>query len=160
MTDLPALDDAVLPQGVRARFVDGAHGLRLHILEAGFENPGRPLVLLLHGFPELSYSWRKIIAPLAVSGFHVVAPDQRGYGRTTGWDPDYDGDLASFRMLNLARDMLGLVAALGHASAASVIGHDFGASVAASCPLTLPRGFRSPVAMAPFAGPPALSGGA
>ena len=156
MSDLPPLEAAVLPEGVRARFVERINGLRMHILEAGFDSPGRPLVLLLHGFPELAYSWRKIIVPLAASGFHVVAPDQRGYGRTTGWDPDYDGDLASFRMLNLARDMLGLVAALGHASAAAVVGHDFGASVAAWCALTRPDVFRSLVLMAPFAGPPPL----
>src|SRR5947208_1002747 len=143
MTELPPLESAVLPEGVRARFVDGVNGLRLHILEAGFENPGRPLVLLLHGFPELAYSWRKIIAPLAEAGFHVVAPDQRGYGRTTGWDPDYDGDLASFRMLNLVRDALGLVAALGHISVAAVIGHDFGAPVAAWCALLRPDVFRA-----------------
>jgi pimeloyl-ACP methyl ester carboxylesterase len=156
MTDLLPLDPAVLPDGVRARFVEGVNGLRMHILEAGHETPGRPLVLLLHGFPELAYSWRKIIPPLAASGFHVVAPDQRGYGRTTGWDPDYDGDLASFRMLNLARDALGLMAALGHASAAAVIGHDFGASVAAWCALTRPDVFRSVALMAPFGGPPPL----
>src|SRR5438045_9524212 len=112
MTDMLQFERAVLPAGVRARFVDGINGLRLHILEAGHETPGRPLVLLLHGFPELAYSWRKIIPPLAASGFHVVAPDQRGYGRTTGWDPGYDGDLASFRMLNLARDGPGPTAAL------------------------------------------------
>jgi pimeloyl-ACP methyl ester carboxylesterase len=102
MSDLPPLDAAVLPAGVRARFVDGVNGLRMHLLEAGFDTPGRPLVLLLHGFPELAYSWRNIIVPLAEAGFRVVAPDQRGYGRTTGWDPDYDGDVASFHMLNLA----------------------------------------------------------
>ena len=156
MTDLPPLDQAVLPDGVRARFVEGVNGLRLHILEAGYETPGRPLVLLLHGFPELAYSWRKIIPPLAASGFHVVAPDQRGYGRTTGWDSDYDGDLASFRMLNLARDTFGLTEALGHASAAAVIGHDFGASVASWCALTRPDVFRSLAIMAPFGGPPPL----
>src|SRR6266404_3603795 len=156
MTDLPPLDAAMLPEGVRARFVDGVNGLRVHLLEAGFEAAGRPLILLLHGFPELAYSWRKLVVPLAEAGFHVVAPDQRGYGRTTGWDPDYDGDLASFRMLNLARDMLGLVAALGHASAAAVVGHDFGASVAAWCALARPDVFRSLVLMAPFGGPPPL----
>src|SRR5256885_724671 len=156
MTELPPLDTAVLPEGVGARFVDGVNGLRMHILEAGYDTPGRPLLLLLHGFPELAYSWRKIIVPLAEAGFHVVAPDQRGYGRTTGWDPDYDGDLASFRMLNLARDALGLVAALGHTATAAVIGHDFGASVAAWCALVRPDVFRSLVLMAPFAGPPAL----
>ena len=81
-----------LPDGVRSRFVHGINGLRLHVLEAGFESPGRPAVLLLHGFPELAYSWRSVMVPLAEAGYHVIAPDQRGYGRTTGWDDDYDGD--------------------------------------------------------------------
>ena len=90
----------------------------------------------------------------------VVAPDQRGYGRTTGWDADYDGDVASFRMLNLARDALGLVHALGYASVAAVIGHDFGSPVAAWCALIRPDVFRSVVLMsAPFAGPPPLPRG-
>jgi pimeloyl-ACP methyl ester carboxylesterase len=54
--------------------------LRIHILEACFEPKGRPLVLLLHGIPELAYSWRKIMLPIAAAGLHVVAPDLRGYG--------------------------------------------------------------------------------
>ena len=87
------------------------NGLRVHLLEAG--DPADPAVLLLHGFPELAYSWRKVMPALAEAGYHVIAPDQRGYGRTTGWDPDYDGDLASFRMMNLVRDIVGLLAALG-----------------------------------------------
>jgi pimeloyl-ACP methyl ester carboxylesterase len=70
--------DAWLPRGLRSRFVDGINGLRMHVLEAGFETPGRPCVLLLHGFPELAYSWRRVIPPLAAAGFHVIAPDQRG----------------------------------------------------------------------------------
>jgi hypothetical protein len=94
-TELPPLDSAVLPPGIRARFVENVNGLRIHVLEAGFETPGRPCLLLLHGFPELAYSWRKVMGPLAAAGFHVVAPDQRGYGRTTGWDRSYDGDVAS-----------------------------------------------------------------
>ena len=95
--------------------------------------------------------------PLAAAGYHVVAPDQRGYGRTTGWDPDYDGDLSSFRMLNLTRDAIGLVSALGYRSVAAVIGHDFGASVAAWCALIRPDVFQKMALMsAPFAGPPAL----
>ena len=60
--------------------------------------------------------------PIARAGFHVIAPDQRGYGRTTGWDGDYDGDLGSFRVLNLVRDALGLVSALGYRSVAAVVG--------------------------------------
>ena len=98
--DLAPLPD--LPDGVRARFIDGINGLRMHVLEAG--EPDRPLLLLLHGFPELAYSWRKVMPTLAAAGYWVVAPDQRGYGRTTGWDGDYDGDLASFRFFNLVRD--------------------------------------------------------
>ena len=131
MTELPLLDSAVLPPGVRARFVENVNGLRMNVLEAGFEKPRHPCLLLLHGFPELAYSWRKVMGPLAAAGFHVVAPDQRGYGRTTGWDPSYDGDVASFRLFNLVRDALGLVAALGYRSVAAVIGHDFGSPVAA-----------------------------
>jgi pimeloyl-ACP methyl ester carboxylesterase len=154
---LEPLPPGLWPPGVRARFVEGVNGLRMHILEAGFETPGRPCLLLLHGFPELAYSWRKVIAPLAALGYHVIAPDQRGYGRTTGWDAAYDGDLSPFRMLNLARDALGLVWALGHRSVASVIGHDFGSPVAAWCALLRPDVFRSTVLMsAPFAGAPAL----
>jgi len=137
--------------GVRTRFVDNGNGLTMHLLEAGDEAPGRPCVLLLHGFPELAYSWRKVMPALAAEGFHVVAPDQRGYGRTTGWDAAYDGDVDSFRLSNLVRDALGLVEALGRRSVAAVVGHDFGASVAAYCALTRPDVFRSMVLMsAPF----------
>src|SRR5712691_6170296 len=94
------LESATLLPGIRARFIAEVNGLRMHVLEAGFKAAGRPLVLLLHGFPEIAYSWRKVMLPLAEAGFHVVAPDQRGYGRTTGWDADYDGDLGQFRLLN------------------------------------------------------------
>jgi pimeloyl-ACP methyl ester carboxylesterase len=148
---------STLPRGIRSRSVPGINGLALHMLEAGHETAGRPCVLLLHGFPELAYSWRKVMLPLAAAGYHVIAPDQRGYGLTTGWDPAYDGDLASFRFLNLVRDMLGLVHALGYKQVDAVVGHDFGASVAAWGALLRPDIFRSMVLMsAPFAGPPAL----
>ncbi|MBX9588958.1 MAG: alpha/beta fold hydrolase [Hyphomonadaceae bacterium] len=151
------LQSSVLPPGVRARCVSGINQLTLHILEAGHERAHRPAVLLLHGFPELAYSWRKVMLPLAAAGFHVIAPDQRGYGRTSGWDGRYDGDLGSFRMLNVVRDALGLVSALGLRSVAAVVGHDFGSPVAAWCALLRPDIFRSVVMMsAPFGGPPHL----
>jgi len=151
------LEDGVLAPGIRARFVRNINGLDMHLLEAGYGSPGRPLVLLLHGFPELAYSWRKVMLPLAAAGFHVVAPDQRGYGRTTGWDSDYDGDLASFRILNAVRDAFGLVSAFGYHGVALVAGHDFGAAVAAWCALVRPDVFHSVALMsAPFAGPPPL----
>ena len=151
------LPDIPLPAGIRSRFVDDINGLRMHVLEAGYETRGRPCVLLLHGFPELAYSWRKVMPALAAAGYHVLAPDQRGYGRTTGWDARYDGDLASFRLLNLVRDALGLVSAFGYRAVDAVVGHDFGSSVAAWCALVRPDVFRSVVLMsAPFAGPPPL----
>ena len=157
MAELTPLDSTTLPAGIRARFVDDINGLRMHVLEAGFAPRGRPCVLLLHGFPELAYSWRKIMQPLAEAGFHAVAPDQRGYGRTSGWSADFDGDLHPFSILNAVRDALGLVSALGHRSVAAVVGHDFGASVAAWCALVRPDVFRSVALMsAPYAGPPAL----
>lgn len=152
---LAPLDAARLPAGVRAGFVDGVNGLRVHVLEAGAR--GGRCVLLLHGFPELAYSWRKIMAPLAAAGFHVVAPDLRGYGRTTGWDDRYEADLSPFGLLNYVRDALALVSAYGYRSVTAVVGHDFGSVVAPWCPLVRPDVFRSLVMMsAPFAGPPPL----
>ena len=62
MTDLRNIP---LPASIRSRFVEGINGLRMHVLEAGFETQGRPCVLLLHGFPELAFSWRKVMPVLA-----------------------------------------------------------------------------------------------
>jgi pimeloyl-ACP methyl ester carboxylesterase len=157
-TDWPGLDP--LPPGIRSRRVERVNGLSMHVLEAGFETPGRPCVLLLHGFPELAYSWRRVMPALAGAGWHVIAPDQRGYGRTTGWSAHYDSDLAPFSLLAIARDALALVRAFGRDHVAAVVGHDFGSPVAAWCALARPDVFRSVVLMsAPFAGPPALAHG-
>jgi pimeloyl-ACP methyl ester carboxylesterase len=146
----------ILPPGIRSRFVNDINGLTVHVLEAGFEVRGRPAIILLHGFPELAYSWRKVMLPLAGAGYHVIAPDLRGYGRTTGWDASYDGDLQSFGLLNYARDVVGLVSAFGYRSVA-VVGHDFGSAVAPWCAVVRPDIFRSVVLMsAPFAGVPPL----
>jgi len=146
-----------LAPGVRSRVVPGVNGLDMHVLEAGHEAPDRPLVLLLHGFPELAFSWRHVLPALAAAGWHAVAPDLRGYGRTTGWDARYDGDWTSFRMLAQARDLLGLVHALGHRRVAAVVGHDFGAPLAGWCALVRPDVFPALVMMsAPFTGVPPL----
>ena len=97
------------------------------------------------------------MGPLAAAGYHVMAPDVRGYGRTSGTDVRYDDDLAPFRTLNQVRDMLGLVSAMGYRSVNAVIGHDQGSPLAAWCALVRPDVFRSVTMMsAPFAGPPAL----
>jgi pimeloyl-ACP methyl ester carboxylesterase len=153
--NLPAIP---LPSSIRSRTIEDINGLSIHVLESGFESQGRPCVLLLHGFPELAFSWRKVMPALADAGYHVLAPDQRGYGRTTGWDASFDGDLAPFRLTNLVRDALGVVSAFGHRSVAAVVGHDFGSSVAAWCGVIRPDVFRSVVLMsAPFAGPPKIA---
>lgn len=146
-----------LPDGIRSRMIHGVNGLNVHILEAGHERPDRPLALLLHGFPDLAYGWRRLMPILADAGYHVVAPDQRGYGRTTGWSNDYDTPLAPFSLLNLTRDALALVSALGHRRTAMLVGHDFGSPVAAYCAMARPDVFPSVVLMsAPFPGPPTL----
>jgi pimeloyl-ACP methyl ester carboxylesterase len=149
---LPFLDTAI-----RERYLAGINGLTVHVLEAGFETPDRPAVLLLHGFPDLAYCWRNVMVPLADAGYHVIAPDQRGYGRTTGWDNDYDADVDSFRNHNYARDAIGIAMAMGHREVACVVGHDFGAAVAAYCVLARPDVFRSLILMSfPFDGVPPL----
>jgi len=155
------LSTAVLPRGVRARFINNVNGIRMHVLDAGFATPvgaaARPAILLVHGFPELAYSWRKVMPALAAAGYHVIAPDLRGYGRTSGTSVAFDDDLAPWRTLNEVTDMVALVSALGSRSVAAVVGHDFGSPVAAWCALVRPDVFRSVVLMsAPFGGPPAL----
>lgn len=145
-----------LPEGVTSRRVATATGLTMHVLEAG--EPDRPLLLLLHGFPELAFSWRRVMPALAAAGYRVVAPDQRGYGRTTGWDADYDGDLSAFSLPNMVRDAVALVRALGREQVACLIGHDYGSVVTAWAALIRPDIFPRAVLMsAPFGGPPAIA---
>ncbi len=76
-----------LPKGIRSRFVEEINGLRMHVLEAGYEEDNRPGILLLHGFPELAYSWRKVMVPLAEAGYHVMAPESAGLwsNNRLGW---------------------------------------------------------------------------
>jgi len=153
-------DPALLPAGVRSRFVDNNNGCVMHVLEAGHDTPGRPCVLLLHGFPELAYSWRKQLPFLASRGYHVVAPDLRGYGRSGGADVRYDDDLLPYGFINRVADAVGLVKALGLEHVAAVIGHDYGSPVAAWCALLRPDVFRALGMMsAAFPGPPALPTG-
>lgn len=150
------LEPLPLPDGIRQRVVEGVNGLDVFLLEAG--DAHRPLLLLLHGFPEIAYSWRRVMLPLAEMGFWVVAPDQRGYGRTAGADTSYGADLAAYRPLALAYDALCLVRALGRQDC-FLVGHDFGSVVAAHAALWRPDVFRRVALMsAPFAGPPAPNG--
>jgi pimeloyl-ACP methyl ester carboxylesterase len=104
---------------VEHRMID-VNGVRLHIAEEG----EGPLVVLLHGFPESWHSWHRQFGPLAAAGFRVVAPDQRGYGRS-----DHPADVAAYSILHLVGDVVGLIHALGEEKA-YVVGHDWGAPVA------------------------------
>lgn len=97
------------------------NGIHLHVVEAGPEDG--PLVLLLHGFPEFSYGWRKQIGPLAAAGFRVLVPDQRGHGLS-----DKPRGLPAYNLDVLARDVIGLIDATGR-DRAHIVGHDWGGAV-------------------------------
>src|SRR6201991_4872187 len=143
-----------LPSGITSHIVPGVNGLDMHLFEAGDREA--PVIVLLHGYPELAYSWTKMLTPLADAGYRAIAPDLRGYGRTTGWDADFDGDLRQFRISNVTRDVVALVSAIGIRWVAAVVGHDFGAPVAATCALVRSDIFTRLVLMTPVAGPPTL----
>lgn len=98
------------------------NGVQLHTVEAG--ESGAPVVVLAHGFPELAYSWRHQIPALAAAGYHVLAPDQRGYGRSTR-----PADIAAYNVGDLSADLIGLLDDVG-ADKAVFVGHDWGAQVA------------------------------
>jgi pimeloyl-ACP methyl ester carboxylesterase len=148
-----AFNAMLAPHGLQSKRMQTKTGLNMHVLEAG--SPSNPCVLLLHGFPELAFSWRHQLTALANAGFHVIAPDQRGYGDTLGGDDHFDGDWQASGMLHLVDDVLALLEALNIGHVKAVIGHDFGSPVAAWCALTRPDVFRAVVMMsAPFSGPP------
>lgn len=150
-----------LPQGVTSNYVYcPTNGLNVHFLEAGYSpERTRPLILLVHGYPELAFSWRKVMPALADAGHYVVALDQRGYGRTTGWDDSTfaKADMSQFTLTNLVRDVVTFVYALGYRSVKCIVGHDFGALTSSMCALMRPDLFRSVVMMShPFKEHPGL----
>ncbi|KAI8931335.1 hypothetical protein NX059_011675 [Plenodomus lindquistii] len=150
-----------LPSGVAENYVHcPTNGLTFHILEAGYTpQRDKPLILLCHGYPELAFSWRKIMVPLADAGYYVVAFDQRGYGRTTGWDSSsfINTNLAQFALTNVVRDVVTLVNALGYRQVKCIVGHDFGAVTSSMSALMRPDLFRSVVIMShPFKAPAVL----
>ena len=148
-----------MPAGIRSRVIQNVNGIPMHVLEAGYQDAKRPAVLLVHGFPELAYSWRHVMVPIASAGYHVIAPDLRGYGRSGGTNVSYDADLAPYSTLNRVRDMIALLGSIGHRSVTAIVGHDFGSPMAGWCALTRPDVFRSLVMMsAPFGGAPPFPG--
>src|SRR5258708_40234782 len=155
--DLPPYGNGTLPPGVRARLIPDINGLTVNILEVGFETAGRPLVLMLHGFPNLAYSWRKVMPALAAAGYYAVAPDCRGFGRTSGWDDSWDADPLPFLAVNMLRDQIALVSALGYRSTAMMVGHDQGSLMAGLGALIRPDMFPPPTLIGGrFRGPPSF----
>lgn len=99
------------------------NSIQIHYLEAGPSDG--PLVVLLHGFPEFCWSWKKQIQPLADAGYHVIAPDLRGYGQTSK-----PHDLESYHWKHLVADIVELIKKLGNGQTGIVVGHDFGGVIA------------------------------
>ena len=135
------------------------------ILIPASQKPKPPLVILLHGFPELAYSWRKVFVPLAKAGYYVVASDQRGFGLTVpislshdnnnAGRVTYDDDLRPYHILNIVADVVNLVLVLGYERVHAVVGHDYGSTVAAWAALIRPDMFERVVLVSsPFGGPP------
>ncbi|MFF3337767.1 alpha/beta fold hydrolase [Streptomyces flavidovirens] len=128
------------------RLISSSAG-RIHLVEQGTG----PLVLLVHGFPECWYSWRHQLPVLAAAGYRAVAIDVRGYGRSSK-----PADAAAYRMLDLVEDNAEVVHALGEESAV-IVGHDWGATIAANSALLRPEVFRAvgllSVPYAPRGGP-------
>jgi pimeloyl-ACP methyl ester carboxylesterase len=142
-----------LPSGIRSRLIPTRNGLTMHVLEAGYEDARRPCVVLLHGFPELAYFWRNQLLALAQAGFHAIAPDQRGYGRTATAPVSFEDDLAPYSTLSRVNDVIELTRAMGHQTVACVVGHDWGAPTAQWCALARPDVFRAVVNVStPFTG--------
>ncbi len=121
---------------VRHRTIE-TNGIAMHVAEQG----EGPLVVLCHGFPESWYSWRHQLRALAAAGFHAVAPDMRGYGRT-----DAPAEIEKYTLLHLVGDMVGLLDALGEKTAV-IAGHDWGAPVAWHAALLRPDRFRGVIGL-------------
>lgn len=117
------------------------NGINMHIAEAG----NGPLVLMVHGFPELWYSYRHQIPALADAGYHAVAIDVRGYGQT-----DRPEAIEAYSMKHMTADVVGVLDALGEETAV-VVGHDWGSPIAWNSAVLYPERFRAVIAMSvPF----------
>ena len=160
-TDVAALapyGNGTLPAGIRSRNVDNGNGLSVHMLEAGFESPGRPASAAP---ARISGALLQLAQGDAAAGRGRDITSSRRTSAATAAPPDgttpTTADLTPFGILNLVRDAVGLLSAFGYRSVPAVIGHDAGSPVASWCAVMRPDVFRSVVMMSsPFTGPPAL----
>ncbi|MGZ3402246.1 MAG: alpha/beta fold hydrolase [Phenylobacterium sp.] len=147
MAATPFAAAAQAPQGVKLRRIK-TNGITLRIAEMGHG----PLVILVHGWPESWYSWRRQMPALAAAGFHVVAPDMRGYGAS-----DKPSAVEDYDMRHTTGDLAGLVTALGETSAI-LVGHDWGAIMSWQAMLLHPEKFSALAALSvPYGGRPPAS---
>jgi len=144
--DSPSSVDTAMP-GVTHRIIE-TNGIRIHVAEQGTG----PLVILCHGFPECWYSWRHQLRALADAGFHAVALDLRGYGRS-----DRPEEVEKYTVLHHVGDMVGLLDAFG-VKQAVIAGHDVGAAVAWQAALLRPDRFRGVIVLGPPFRPRAFGG--
>ena len=141
-----SIEEKLLP-GISMKFIE-TNGIRMRIAEMG----EGPVVLLAHGWPESWYSWRKQIPALAAAGYRVVVPDMRGYGET-----DAPAAVEDYNIVTLAADMVGVLDALG-VEQATMVGHDWGAPVAAHSVLLHPQRFNALILLSvPYGGRGATS---
>ena len=124
--------------GIDFRMVE-TNGIKLRVAEAGQKD--QPLVVLVHGWPESWYSWRHQMPTIAAAGYHVIAPDMRGYGSS-----DKPANVDDYDVKHLASDIVGLLDAYG-AEKAIIIGHDWGSIVTWNTVLLHPDRFKAMIAM-------------
>ena len=138
---------------LNSRIIKNVNGLNIHVLENNVKIKTKNVILLLHGFPEISFSYRYIMLLFENAGYYCIAPDQRGYGQTVSTSKE---TLNSFSVLNLAKDMSSLMERLS-IDRYHLIGHDFGAYISSYLCLLNQKNILSLTLMSmPFAGPPML----
>ena len=150
----------LLHSSISSNFISTGTGLKVHYLESKPKNYTKksPVALLLHGFPELSFSWRKIMPGLTNAGFRVLAPDQRGYGKTLGGAKKFEDNLEEYNLFNLTIDIVSFLQNLEIQKVDLLVGHDAGSIVAGTSALAREDIFKSVVMMsAPYNGVPKIS---
>ena len=150
----------LLDSGIFSNFISTGTGLKIHYLESKPRNFNKntPIALLLHGFPELSFSWRKIMPGLTKAGFRVIAPDQRGYGKTIGGSKKFEDNIEEYNLLNLSIDIISFLHNLNIKKVDLLVGHDAGSIVAGTSALVRGDIFKSVVMMsAPYTGIPLIN---
>jgi pimeloyl-ACP methyl ester carboxylesterase len=116
------------------------NGIELEVFEAGQENAGNPIVLC-HGWPELAFSWRHQLEALAAAGYHVIAPNQRGYGNSSR-----PAEVTDYDIVHLSGDLVGLLDHFGYEEA-TFVGHDWGANVVWSAAVLHPTRVNKVIAL-------------